>query len=149
MSTNDDNETSSTLADIEDSAPLDEYQQRQVIKKAEQVLADREATFERTRLEHQVTMDAANAVARENGIDALAVKYKVDVTVLKDLDLDLEHTEKVAKSMTTLSPEQLGVKPPVVPKKRDSGVTQGTGGNLTGLKPKEILKEIDRQIRNN
>ena len=126
---------------------LDEYQQKQVIKKAEQGLADREAVFEKSKLEHQVTMDAANALNRENGIDALAVKYKVDVTVLKDLDLDLEHTKKVAKSMTTLSPEQLGEKPPVNPKLRDSGVTIGGGDNLSGLKPKEALKEIDRQIR--
>ena len=129
-------------------AGLTEYDQKRANKKAQDDLATREAVFERTKLEHQVAMDATNAIARENGIIALAVKFKVDVTVLKDLDLDLEHTENVAKQLTTLSPEQLGVKPPVVSKRRDSGVTLGGGSNLGDLKPKEILKEIDNRIKN-
>ena len=127
-------------------AALTEHLQKQTIKKAEKDLADREAAFEKTKLEHQVTMDAANASTREQGVIALAVKYKVDEAALRELDLDLAKTELVAKRLTTLSPEQLGVKPPVVPKKRDSGVTIGSGGNLSGLSPKDTLKEIGRQL---
>ncbi len=125
------------------------FQEKREMAKREKELAGKTATFEREKLEHQVTTDAANALALTQGITALAEKFKVDADVLKDLALDLEHAEKVAQKLTSLTPEQLGVKLPEVTKKRDSGVTLGSGGNLSGLKPKETLKEIDRQLREN
>ena len=126
---------------------LSKFEADKQIRAEKKALADEKDAFEKTKLEHQIAVEAANTLSKEQGIIALSTKYKVDATVLKDLDLDLEHTEKVAQRLTTLSPEQLGVKQPAVPKKRDSGVTIGSGGNLTGLSPKEKLKEIDRQLR--
>ncbi len=131
-------------------AALTEYQQKQTIRKAEKDLADREAAFEKTKLEHQVNVDAATTLALGQGITALAEKYKVDATVLKDLDLNLEQAEKVALRLTTLSPEALAkATNTTVQKKRDSGVTIGGGDTLGNLKPKEMLKEIDSQLRKN
>ena len=115
-------------------------------------LADERAAIERDKLEVQIEKDAITAARREQGIVVLAEKYKVDAAVLKDLDLDLEHTEKVAQTMTPLSPEARAKLNPTTPanqpkKLRESGVTIGSGGNLTGLSPKDTLKEIDKQLR--
>ena len=126
---------------------LSALQKEKAAKLSSKTIKDERDALEREKVTLQVERDATNAVKRDIGIIELAEKYKVDTTVLKDLDLDLEHTEKVAQRLTTLSPEQLGVKQAPVPKKRDSGVTIGSGGNLTGLTPKETLKEIDRQLR--
>lgn len=106
--------------------------------------------LERERVAFQVEKDTANAIKKEHDIAELAEKYQIPVQVLKDLDLDVERTEKVAQRLTTLSPEALGkTTPAIVPKKRDSGVTLGGGNNLSGLKPKEVLKEIQRKLSEN
>ena len=126
---------------------LSALQRERQDKATSKTIKDERDALEREKVALQVEKDATNAVKRDIGIIELAEKYKVDTTVLKDLDLDLEHTEKVAQRLTTLSPEQLGAKPTPVPKKRDSGVTIGSGGNL-GDNPKEILKNIDAKLRN-
>ena len=117
---------------------LSALQRERETKAAAKALKDERAALERDKLEHQVELDAARALSKERKIAELAQKYQVDTQTLKDLDLDLEHTEKVAQKLTKLSPEALA---PVIQakeaKKRDSGITIGGTGD----------KSIDQRLK--
>ena len=117
---------------------LTSLQREREARAAKKEFEDAKAAFEREKLEHQVELDTARAVAKERKIAELAQKYQVDTQTLKDLDLDIEHTEKVAQKMTKLSPEELA---PVIQakeaKKRDSGITIGGTGD----------KSIDQRLK--
>jgi len=130
---------------------LSAFEQERQRKAELKTLADARAQIERDKMENQVTLETANKLLRDAKIIELSAKYKIDATILKDLDLDAERTEKVAQRLTTLSAEdlaKLGKAPAKDNKRRDSGVTIGGGGGLTGLSPKETLKNIDQQLRN-
>ena len=122
-------------------AALTEYQRNKQHRDATKTLADERAAFEREKLEQQVTVDVANALTKEQGLNALAEKYKVNGAVLKDLDLDLEHTEKVAQKLSTLSAEDLAkLNKTPAKKERDSGPNVGgTGGEKSD---EQRLKEM-------
>jgi len=127
---------------------LSALQQERAFKATAKSIKDERNALERERVAFQVERDAANAIKKEHDIVALAQKYKIDPQFLRDIPIDPEHLEKVAQRMTPLSPAELAkTTQDIVLKKRDSGVTLGSGGNLSGLKPKETLKEIDRQLR--
>jgi len=118
---------------------LSALQREREAKSATKALKDERAALERDKLEHQVELDAARASTKERKIAELAQKYQVDAQTLKDLDLDIEHTEKVAQKLTTLSPEELApVAQTKEPKKRDSGITIGGGGEKSA---EQKLKE--------
>ena len=117
---------------------LTSLQREREVRAAKKEFDEAKAAFEREKLEHQVELDTARALTKERKIAELAQKYQVDTQTLKDLDLDIEHTEKVAQKMTKLSPEELA---PVIQakeaKKRDSGITIGGTGD----------KSIDQRLK--
>ena len=119
-------------------------------KAAAKTLKDEKDAFEREKVEQQVRLDTAEAVLKVDGIAKLATKFNVDLQTLIDLDLNLENTERIAQKITPLSADELaklGKKPAPKERPRDKGVVVGSSSNLGEGKPKDILKEIDRQIR--
>jgi len=129
---------------------ISDWESKRNLRTEKKAIADKEAAFERDKVEQQIKIDAANSILNELKINELAEKYKLDASILKSFALDIETTEKVAQQMTTIPKDELtkSVVPVKDKKTRDSGVTVGGGTGLGDLSPKDRLKEIDRQLRN-
>lgn len=84
-------------------------------------------TFETDRQSHMERLTKAEATEREIAIFDLAQKYNLDAGILKELNLDPENTEQVAKRLGSVK------KPPI---KVDSGKTIGGEGMPPSAKGK-------------
>jgi len=120
--------------DDADRLPL--VQEKQALRRKEEELNEKEAKLERDKAQHQAELDEAATTKKQTGCWKIAQQYAEAIGAevgelavkLKELDLDLEATEKVAKAWSEgRTPEPPKVDKDGNPFKPLSGRTSGGG----------------------